>query len=115
MFLSVAYTCSVAATELSCSMCGKFHFVDLAGSERAHRTGNIGTRFKGKHAAVSGVAPFFVACVFEINVLRSIHTFPCKCIILSVENTFLPCRVSELNKCNAECCFNTFYSIDGQR
>lgn len=24
----------------------KFHFVDLAGSERAHRTGNIGERFK---------------------------------------------------------------------
>lgn len=25
---------------------GKFHFVDLAGSERAHRTGNVGDRFK---------------------------------------------------------------------
>ncbi|RUS90635.1 hypothetical protein EGW08_001632, partial [Elysia chlorotica] len=25
---------------------GKFHFVDLAGSERAHKTGNIGDRFK---------------------------------------------------------------------
>ena len=24
----------------------KFHFVDLAGSERAHRTGNVGERFK---------------------------------------------------------------------
>ena len=28
-------------------MFGKFHFVDLAGSERAHRTGNVGDRFKG--------------------------------------------------------------------
>ena len=28
-------------------ICSKFHFVDLAGSERAHRTGNIGDRFKG--------------------------------------------------------------------
>ncbi|XP_077862276.1 kinesin-like protein KIF27 [Saccoglossus kowalevskii] len=27
-------------------MSAKFHFVDLAGSERAHRTGNIGERFK---------------------------------------------------------------------
>ncbi|XP_033751505.1 LOW QUALITY PROTEIN: kinesin-like protein KIF27 [Pecten maximus] len=27
-------------------MSGKFHFVDLAGSERAHRTGNVGDRFK---------------------------------------------------------------------
>ncbi|XP_059168452.1 kinesin-like protein KIF27 isoform X2 [Physella acuta] len=27
-------------------MSGKFHFVDLAGSERAHKTGNIGDRFK---------------------------------------------------------------------
>ncbi|KAK7099081.1 hypothetical protein V1264_003272 [Littorina saxatilis] len=27
-------------------MFGKFHFVDLAGSERAHRTGNVGDRFK---------------------------------------------------------------------
>jgi len=27
-------------------MCAKFHFVDLAGSERAHRTGNVGDRFK---------------------------------------------------------------------
>ncbi|XP_074659817.1 kinesin-like protein KIF27 [Tubulanus polymorphus] len=26
--------------------CSKFHFVDLAGSERAHRTGNVGDRFK---------------------------------------------------------------------
>ena len=24
----------------------KFHFVDLAGSEKAHRTGNVGERFK---------------------------------------------------------------------
>lgn len=28
-------------------MVGKFHFVDLAGSERAHKTGNVGDRFKG--------------------------------------------------------------------
>ena len=27
-------------------MSAKFHFVDLAGSERAHRTGNVGERFK---------------------------------------------------------------------
>ncbi|KAK2183775.1 hypothetical protein NP493_289g01021 [Ridgeia piscesae] len=27
-------------------MCAKFHFVDLAGSERAHKTGNVGDRFK---------------------------------------------------------------------
>ncbi|KAF6031922.1 KIF27 [Bugula neritina] len=27
-------------------VCSKFHFVDLAGSERAHRTGNVGDRFK---------------------------------------------------------------------
>jgi hypothetical protein len=30
------------------NMFGKFHFVDLAGSERAHKTGNVGDRFKGK-------------------------------------------------------------------
>ena len=36
-------------------MVGKFHFVDLAGSERAHKTGNVGDRFKGKcQAVVSG-------------------------------------------------------------
>ena len=29
-------------------MVGKFHFVDLAGSERAHKTGNVGDRFKGE-------------------------------------------------------------------
>ncbi|KAH3886113.1 hypothetical protein DPMN_010114 [Dreissena polymorpha] len=28
------------------NMFGKFHFVDLAGSERAHKTGNVGDRFK---------------------------------------------------------------------
>ncbi|KAL5007225.1 hypothetical protein ScPMuIL_016031 [Solemya velum] len=32
--------------EISHYMSGKFHFVDLAGSERAHRTGNVGDRFK---------------------------------------------------------------------
>ncbi|XP_046330087.2 kinesin-like protein KIF27 isoform X1 [Haliotis rufescens] len=31
---------------MSHTMAGKFHFVDLAGSERAHRTGNVGDRFK---------------------------------------------------------------------
>lgn len=33
--------------DITHTMCGKFHFVDLAGSERAHRTGNVGDRFKG--------------------------------------------------------------------
>ncbi|XP_067655399.1 kinesin-like protein KIF27 [Haliotis asinina] len=33
-------------TSMSHTMAGKFHFVDLAGSERAHRTGNVGDRFK---------------------------------------------------------------------
>ncbi|XP_061178029.1 kinesin-like protein KIF27 isoform X2 [Saccostrea echinata] len=32
--------------DITHTMCGKFHFVDLAGSERAHRTGNVGDRFK---------------------------------------------------------------------
>ncbi|CAG5123649.1 unnamed protein product, partial [Candidula unifasciata] len=32
--------------DMSHYMSGKFHFVDLAGSERAHKTGNIGDRFK---------------------------------------------------------------------
>ncbi|CAL1543407.1 unnamed protein product [Lymnaea stagnalis] len=32
--------------DISHYMSGKFHFVDLAGSERAHKTGNIGDRFK---------------------------------------------------------------------
>lgn len=36
-------------------MSGKFHFVDLAGSERAHKTGNIGDRFKGKWC-VNGIS-----------------------------------------------------------
>ena len=35
-------------TEVKHFMSAKFHFVDLAGSERAHRTGNVGDRFKGK-------------------------------------------------------------------
>jgi kinesin family protein 4/21/27 len=33
-------------SEFSHFMSAKFHFVDLAGSERAHRTGNVGERFK---------------------------------------------------------------------
>ncbi|XP_045174185.2 kinesin-like protein KIF27 isoform X3 [Mercenaria mercenaria] len=32
--------------EMTHNMFGKFHFVDLAGSERAHKTGNVGDRFK---------------------------------------------------------------------
>ena len=36
-------------------MFGKFHFVDLAGSERAHRTGNVGDRFKGTRAVALGL------------------------------------------------------------
>uniref|UniRef100_K1PAX1 Kinesin-like protein KIF27 n=1 Tax=Magallana gigas TaxID=29159 RepID=K1PAX1_MAGGI len=32
--------------DITHTMFGKFHFVDLAGSERAHRTGNVGDRFK---------------------------------------------------------------------
>lgn len=35
------------SADISHYMSGKFHFVDLAGSERAHKTGNIGDRFKG--------------------------------------------------------------------
>ena len=35
------------STEIVHYMCAKFHFVDLAGSERAHKTGNVGDRFKG--------------------------------------------------------------------
>lgn len=34
--------------DITHTMFGKFHFVDLAGSERAHRTGNVGDRFKGQ-------------------------------------------------------------------
>ena len=34
---------------MSHCMSGKFSFVDLAGSERAHKTGNIGDRFKGEN------------------------------------------------------------------
>ncbi|KAK6191693.1 hypothetical protein SNE40_003312 [Patella caerulea] len=37
---------SESLPEISHFMSGKFHFVDLAGSERAHRTGNVGDRFK---------------------------------------------------------------------
>ncbi|KAJ8298888.1 hypothetical protein KUTeg_022948 [Tegillarca granosa] len=36
----------VIDNEITHCMSGKFHFVDLAGSERAHRTGNVGDRFK---------------------------------------------------------------------
>lgn len=36
----------ITADNLSHNMFGKFHFVDLAGSERAHKTGNVGDRFK---------------------------------------------------------------------
>ncbi|KAL3842329.1 hypothetical protein ACJMK2_020357 [Sinanodonta woodiana] len=32
--------------EITHNTCAKFHFVDLAGSERAHKTGNVGDRFK---------------------------------------------------------------------
>ncbi|WAR03106.1 KIF27-like protein [Mya arenaria] len=32
--------------DMTHNMFGKFHFVDLAGSERAHKTGNVGDRFK---------------------------------------------------------------------
>ncbi len=39
--------CCVFVSDVHHYMCGKFHFVDLAGSERAHRTGNMGDRFKG--------------------------------------------------------------------
>jgi len=35
-------------SEMTHNMFGKFHFVDLAGSERAHKTGNVGDRFKGR-------------------------------------------------------------------
>lgn len=35
--------------DITHNMFGKFHFVDLAGSERAHRTGNVGDRFKGQY------------------------------------------------------------------
>ena len=38
---------TMSLTDVEHYMCAKFHFVDLAGSERAHRTGNIGDRFKG--------------------------------------------------------------------
>ena len=38
--------CLCAFLEFSQFMSAKFHFVDLAGSERAHRTGNVGERFK---------------------------------------------------------------------
>lgn len=37
---------AVPATEYADYKYAKFHFVDLAGSERAHRTGNVGERFK---------------------------------------------------------------------
>ena len=36
--------------DITHTMFGKFHFVDLAGSERAHRTGNVGDRFKGQRS-----------------------------------------------------------------
>ncbi|XP_078332438.1 kinesin-like protein KIF27 isoform X4 [Crassostrea virginica] len=35
-----------SSKDITHTMFGKFHFVDLAGSERAHRTGNVGDRFK---------------------------------------------------------------------
>ncbi|XP_048780280.1 kinesin-like protein KIF27 isoform X2 [Ostrea edulis] len=37
---------SLSSKDITHTMFGKFHFVDLAGSERAHRTGNVGDRFK---------------------------------------------------------------------
>lgn len=37
------------SSDITHNMFGKFHFVDLAGSERAHRTGNVGDRFKGRY------------------------------------------------------------------
>ena len=39
---------TMSLTDIEHYICAKFHFVDLAGSERAHRTGNIGDRFKGE-------------------------------------------------------------------
>lgn len=43
----MSYYFVVIYTDIEHYMCAKFHFVDLAGSERAHRTGNVGDRFKG--------------------------------------------------------------------
>ena len=43
---SAAYEINNYAANNSFYLGAKFHFVDLAGSERAHRTGNVGDRFK---------------------------------------------------------------------
>lgn len=49
--------------DITHTMFGKFHFVDLAGSERAHRTGNVGDRFKGQRSN------------FIIKLLTTVHVF----------------------------------------
>ena len=40
------FSISFSPSEYADYKYAKFHFVDLAGSERAHRTGNVGERFK---------------------------------------------------------------------
>ena len=63
-------------------MFAKFHFVDLAGSERAHRTGNVGERFKESVFINSGLLALgnVISALADskkkvLNVLRWIKAF----------------------------------------
>ena len=44
--VNISFSFSVIDLDFTDYKYAKFHFVDLAGSERAHRTGNVGERFK---------------------------------------------------------------------
>ena len=54
--MGVNVSTGLSVSEVEHYMCANFHFVDLAGSERAHRTGNVGDRFKGKMAPCQNLA-----------------------------------------------------------
>ena len=65
---------TMSLTDVEHYMCAKFHFVDLAGSERAHRTGNIGDRFKGSTFQVFHESHSFIfTCNEFILFLESVH------------------------------------------
>ena len=105
----------------------KFHFVDLAGSERAHRTGNVGERFKESVFINSGLLALgnvisaladskkkvkSLASQVQIqyycsnNVIMSIDTYSCK----RVRSTF-PKSSLEQTRANSPFCTRFFHLV----
>ena len=68
-YLCVSQCFFFCIAEISHNMVGKFHFVDLAGSERAHKTGNVGDRFKGNPL----LYPFFGPAWLKLRGKMYIH------------------------------------------